>query len=78
MTDKKHEQLVQDFANDHSVTIGGGIKVSYTIGHTSYTPVGNGMKHEDVNYLHDQIRCACAFLFWLRRQGYDIVKRRKK
>lgn len=76
MTDEKHAQLVQDFANEHSIAMGGGVIVNHSIGHTSYKPVGDGMKYEDVNYLKSQMDGANSFLFWLRRKGYDIVQKK--
>lgn len=77
MTYKKHAQLVQDFANEHSVAIGGGIIVNHSIHLTLYKPVGDGMKYEDCNFLSDQISGADSFMFWLRRKGYDIVRKKK-
>jgi hypothetical protein len=44
--------------------------------HTSYKPVGDVMKYEDVNYLKSQMDGANSFLFWLRRKGYDIVQKK--
>jgi hypothetical protein len=80
MTDEKHYRLVEDFANSHSVAIGGGIRVDYSCHHTSYRPQEGraGMKYEDVNYLKEQIDGASSFLFWLRRNGYDIKKQIRK
>lgn len=77
MTDERHAQLVQDFANEHSIAKGGGIIVNHSMHHTSYKPVGDGMKYEDVNYLKSQIDGANSFLFWLRRNGHEIVRRKK-
>jgi hypothetical protein len=76
MTDEKHAQLVQDFANEHSIAMGGGIIVNHSTVNTSYKPVGDGMKYEDVNYLKSQMDGASSFLFWLRRNGYDIVQKK--
>ena len=75
MTDKQHNKFVEDFCNDHSIAIGGGIKVHFSLNNVSYTPVGDGMKYEDINYLKSQMDGASACLFWLRRKGYKIVKK---
>lgn len=76
MTDEKHYKLVEDFANDHSMAIGGGIKVVYTAYHTQFIPSTkpSTMKYEDVCFLSEQISGANSFMFWLRRNGYEIRK----
>jgi hypothetical protein len=82
MTDDFHYKLVEEFANKHSMAMGGGIKVNCTSHHTSFTPdyMANpyAMKYEDVNYLKSQMDGACSFLFFLRREGYEIKKVNKK
>jgi hypothetical protein len=79
MTDEQQSKFIEDFANDSSVAIGGGIKVSVSTGHTHYEPdeCCGGLKIEDANFLHDQISGATSFVYWLRRSGYDIIKRKR-
>ena len=76
MTDEKHYKLVEDFANEHSVAIGGGIKVNHSHHHTQYVPKNepSTMKYEDICYLKEQMDGANSFIFWLRRSGYEIKK----
>jgi hypothetical protein len=75
MTDEQHYQLLEKFANEHSIAIGGGIKVHCSSGYTSYTPVNKdiGCKIEDSNFLNDQLKGADSFIYWLRRNGLKIV-----
>lgn len=79
MTDEQHYKLIEDFANNHSVAIGGRIKVAISSYSTSMNPVNEneGMKFEDINYLSDQISGASSFLFWLRRNDFVIRKAEK-
>ena len=76
ITDTKHYELLEEFANGHSIAIGGNIKVNCSPCSTSLKPYDElkGCKIEDANYLNDQIKGADSFLFWLRRKGYIITK----
>ena len=80
MTDERHYELLEKFSNDHSIAKGGGILVTCSSGYTSMTPVDKevGCKYEDGNMLCEQISGANSFLFWLRRNGYEIKKVNKK
>ena len=78
MTDEQHYKLVEDFANAHSVSKD-TIEVTHTAHHTQYKAIPNsGAHYEDVVYLSQQVSGADAFVFWLRRNGYDIIKKNKK
>lgn len=79
ITDDQHYKFLQDFANDHSIVIGGDMKVTCSINHISIEALDRekGCKIEDSNFLHDQIRGAEAFLYWLRRNNYTIMKGKK-
>ena len=80
MTDEQHYKFLEDFANDHSIAIGGNIKVNCSPHHTSLKPYDElkGCKIEDANYLHEQIRGAESFLFWLRRKNFTLTKSKGK
>jgi alpha-N-acetylglucosamine transferase len=77
--DDKHYELIEEYANDHSISKGGNIEVKITAHNTSITPINvrDAMRYEDVCYLHDQINGATNFLYWLRRKGYKITKEKK-
>lgn len=81
--DKKMYKLIEDFANDSSVAIGGHITVrndNYSTGMTP-TPPFTSMRYEDTTYLNEIISGATQLLYWLRREGYVIKpphKPRKK
>ena len=79
MTDEQQNKFLEAFANEHSIAIGGGIKVTVASGYTHYLPIesGKGYKIEDGNFLHDQLSGATSFLYWLRRSGYTITKGKK-
>ena len=74
----KHLKLLNQYANNHSLAKGGGIKVTITEHSTRLEPVENsGMKYEDCNLLHDLIRGADHFICHLEREGYQISRRKK-
>jgi len=76
---KKNLKLLNEFANNTCVAKGGEINVTIGDGCTSYRPCGEskGMKLEDTNLLTDLIQGATHLIFFLEREGYTIVKRRK-
>lgn len=77
MTDDQAYKLVEDFANDHAMAKD-KIKVAHTPHHTSYTAIpATGAHYEDCVYLSQQVNGADSFMFWLRRNGYKIVKEKK-
>ena len=80
MTDKKHYKFVEQFANEHSIAIGGKISVTFEPHVCWFKPKDNPstMKYEDVCYLSEQISGASSFVFWLRRNGYEIRRRHGK
>ena len=78
MTDEQQDNLLTEFANNHSVAIGGGINVSITSHVTSMSPRKDfdGMKFEDTKYLSCIIDGAVSLLYYLRRNGYEIRKKK--
>lgn len=76
---KKNLKLLNEFANNTCIAKGGEINVTISDGCVNYKPQGksNGMKIEDTNLLTDIIRGATHLIFFLEREGYTIVKRRK-
>ena len=78
MTDKKMYKLINKFINNTSIVNGGDIDVVVTVNRTSMKPNKEGMKYEDCLLINELLRGSESFLFWLRRNGYDIVKKRKQ
>lgn len=80
MNDIFRGHILSDFANDLSVCKGGGIKITYGVLGTHFDPKEgvDGFRYEDGNYVHDTIKGAESFLYYLERNGYKIVKRKKK
>jgi len=75
---EKNLKLINDFANSTSVAKGGNILI--TEHGTHFTPLDSkkgGMKYEDCNLLHDLIRGAEQFIYYLERNSYDIKKQKK-
>ncbi len=77
---KISRQLVEDFANDSSVAIGGNIKVTLTDYSTKLQPkVGyKTVKPEDCTYLDELITGALHLTYWLERNGMKIIKKKVK
>ena len=79
MDDKEHNELIETFLNNSSIAKGGNIKIEHnghTVSITPKEPLGYGMKYEDILYL-DELRTGSeAFLYYLRREGYVIQKKR--
>ena len=76
MTDKEHKAIIEKFANEHSVAIGGHIQVTaHEYGGLGMTPREgySYMKYEDTQYLNDIIHGAESFLWWLRREGWTVT-----
>jgi hypothetical protein len=71
MTDKKMYALLQKFAQESSVAVGGHIKVEVEEHSTRMSPEPGffGFKYEDSQYLSELLRGAESFLYWFRRQG---------
>jgi hypothetical protein len=81
MTDKVRYELLNKFANEHSLSIGGNIEVVRNPYSTSFKPKEghDGMKYEDVELLSSIIQGAEHFLFWASRNGIEIkVKNGKR
>lgn len=76
MTDKQHYKFIEDFSNDYLAT-DTGIKVIYNSSYIHYKPMRVNTKQEDVDYLSSRVDGATSFLYWLRRNGYEIVKKSK-
>jgi len=77
MTDEAAYKLVEDFANDH--TLAEDIIVTHSSFHTSYTSKSNdGARYDDCCLLKTLVDGANSFMFYLRRNGYEIVKKNKK
>ena len=77
MTDEQHYKLVEDFANDH--TLAEEIIVTHTSFHTSYkSKNNNGAKYDDCMLLGRLVDGANTFMYYLRRNGYKIIKTKKK
>lgn len=78
LTDKEHAQLLEDFANDHSLAIGGNIQVTKTEHSEGYAPREGygGFKFEDGHLLSSILQGATHFLYYLRRNGYEIRKQK--
>lgn len=76
MTDKEHKAIIEQFANEQSVAIGGHIQVTVC----EYGGLGmkprdgyGSMKYEDTEYLRRIIDGAEALLWWFRREGWTIT-----
>jgi len=78
MNDKQRCQMLEDFANQHSIAKGGGIHVSYTEFSTRFkpTPEHDGFNYEDSEYLRQILMGASQFIYYLEREGYEIKKGR--
>lgn len=77
MTDEQHYKLVENFANDH--TLAEDIICTHTSFHTSYKSKSNkGARYDDCCLLKSLVDGADAFMFYLRRNGYKIIKSKKK
>ena len=69
LTDEQHYKLLEEFANQHSIVVGGNIKVSANIHSICFKPIdkSKGMRYEDTQYLDSVIRGANQFIFFMRR-----------
>jgi shikimate 5-dehydrogenase len=69
MTDDEMYQILEDFANSH--TLAHDIVVEMTMGHTSFHAKHQekGFRYEDGEMLSSLIRGAEHFMMWLRREG---------
>lgn len=78
LTDKKRLEIINKFINEESVVKGGGITVSISDHNVSFTPIAEktGMKYEDCCHLSNIIMGANHLLFYLARNGYDIIKKK--
>ena len=75
MTDAEMYLLIEEFANNDSIAIGGDIEVHVSSFGKNFTPrKGSGIKYEDVQLLSEIVRGAEHFLFWCRRNGYEVRK----
>ena len=78
---KKNLDLLNHFANNNSIALGGNVGIEVTEHSRIFYPkdeeVSCSMKYEDVNLLGDFVRGAELFLYHLEREGYVIQKRRK-
>ena len=74
MTDRKMYQLLERFANEH--TLGKDIKTVFSPNSHSFTPrkdfKGDAMKYEDVVLLAEFVRGAEHFLLWARRKKVKL------
>jgi len=79
MTDKQQFQMLEDFANDSSVAKGGHIQVTVSEYSTRFEPKDGHawFKHEDSKFLDEILTGANHFMYWLRREGYEIKKSKK-
>ena len=77
--DRQHE-LLEAFANGQSVTKGGNIKVTVDRFSTHLQPKEgySGFKIEDCIFLNELMMGANNFMYWLRREGYKIIKPKVK
>ena len=75
---KKYLKLINDFANDQ--TLAKDINVEITEYCKSFKPKEGvaGAKYEDANLLSDIIMGAENLLYYLERNGYEIVKRKRR
>jgi hypothetical protein len=78
--DAKRCEMLEEFANQHSIAKGGGIHVVYTEFSTLFSPIEGsiGFHFEDSEYLRQILMGASQLLFWLSREGYRIIKPRVK
>jgi len=77
MTEKQMYKILNEFANTHSVAVGGKLKVEIDHGGSRITPkTCLSMKYEDVIFLSDTIRGAQQFCYYLMRNKFDIVRRK--
>jgi len=74
MTDKKMYELLNKFANEH--TLAEYIKVDISEYRQGYKPreENSPAKYEDCKLLSSIVMGAESFLFWLRRKGYEVKK----
>jgi len=76
LNEKKRLKLLNQFLNDSPLTRDFKVEVSsYSV---RYYPKQVYMHIEDVEMLNKIREGATNFLYWLERNGYDIVKVRKK
>jgi hypothetical protein len=70
MSDDEMYKLIEDFANNTSVAIGGNIQAYVSHFSSELKPKSGfqGMKYEDTQYLDSLIQGATNFLFWMRRR----------
>ena len=73
---KKNLKILNHFANNHSVSIGGSVDITIESGYTNFKPRGEvySMKFEDVVFLSDMIQSAKYFIWYLEREGYKVKK----
>jgi hypothetical protein len=78
MTDNEQCKMLEKFINDHVLAT--HIKVEVTSYHKSFSPriKGAGANYEDANLLASILTGAESFLYYLRRNGYEIKKTNKK
>jgi hypothetical protein len=79
MTDEQMYEILEDFANSH--TLARDIVVSMSGHTTSFKPrfPAEAFKHEDAEVLGELIRGATHFMYWLRREGKArVVKKGAK
>ena len=77
--DDRQHKLLEDFANGQSVCKGGNIKVTVDRFSTHFQPKDgyDGFKCEDSQFISELLTGATHFMYWLRREGYEIKKRNR-
>ena len=78
MKDKKALAVLQEFIDDHSLTIGSGLKITLGQFTTSIKPIesDNPMpgRYEDAVWISSILKGAESFMYWLQRNNYKIVR----
>ncbi len=76
--DQKQCQMLETFANESSVANGGHIHVTVGEHSTQFQPKDGytWFKHEDSKFLDELLTGASHFMYWLRREEYEIKRKR--